>query len=341
MTIIVTGGAGFIGSNFILGWIKTTDELVVNFDKLTYSGNLKNLVSVSRYENYFFVKGDIADSNLMLQTLFKFRPRTIVNFAAESHVDKSINAPKAFIETNIVGTFQLLETVRIYLESLKKSERSTFRFLHISTDEVYGSLESNEDSSVESSPYKPNNPYSASKASSNMIARAYHRTYGIPTIVLNSTNNYGPRHFPEKLIPLTISNALNLSPLILYGDGQQIRDWIYVEDHCNAIRSILENGRIGEVYNIGGNCEKTNTQIVELVCRTLDHLHPNPHYSYKSQIIYSTDRPGHDRRYSLNTSKIRKELGWQPLETLENGIKKTVRWYLNNRSWIDESMSYT
>jgi dTDP-glucose 4,6-dehydratase len=340
MTILVTGGAGFIGSNFVLDWLAQTDETVVNLDKLTYAGNLRNLDPVKDNPNHVFVHGDIGDSALLATLLARHQPRAVLNFAAESHVDRSISGPAEFIETNIVGTFRLLEAVRAYRVGLTEPDASNFRFLHVSTDEVYGSLVPNEAAFSESRRYEPNSPYSASKAASDHLVRAYHHTYGLPVLTTNCSNNYGPLHFPEKLIPLMIVNALAGKPLPVYGDGQQIRDWLYVKDHCSAIRVVLEGGRVGETYNVGGWNEKANIDIVHSVCALLDEMQPrSDDKPYTSQISFVTDRPGHDRRYAINARKISDELGWKPAETFETGLRKTVRWYLDNPQWVREVQS--
>jgi len=335
MTILVTGGAGFIGCNFVLQWLNGTDETVINLDALTYAGNPENLVSLSGDDRHVFVKGNIQDANLVESLLTKYRPRAVINFAAESHVDRSIQGPAPFIETNIVGTFNLLEAVRKYWDSLPGAEQSTFRFLHVSTDEVYGSLGSDDPPFSEEKRYEPNSPYSASKAASDHLVRAYHHTYGLPTLTTNCSNNYGPYHFPEKLIPLVIHNALCGKSLPIYGDGQQIRDWLYVGDHCSAIRRVLVAGAVGEVYNVGGWNEKTNVDVVNTICEILDQLSPrNDGISYKTQIIFVKDRPGHDRRYAIDARKIERELGWTPNETFETGIRRTIKWYLENPQWV-------
>ena len=332
--IFVTGGGGFIGSNFVLDWTAQSDEPVVNLDKLTYAGNLENLASLETNSGHIFVRGDIGDSALVAQLLATYQPRAVVNFAAESHVDRSIDGPEDFIKTNIVGTFHLLEAVRKYWGNLDGEAKSAFRFLHVSTDEVYGSLSKNDAAFTETHPYAPNSPYSASKAASDHLVRSYHHTYGLPVLTTNCSNNYGPYHFPEKLIPLMIVNALSGKPLPVYGDGQQIRDWLYVKDHCGAIRSVLAQGRVGEVYNVGGWNEKPNIEIVETICSLLDQLRPKASGSYSEQITYVKDRPGHDRRYAIDARKIERELGWRPLETFETGIRKTVAWYLANAEWV-------
>lgn len=332
--ILTTGGAGFIGSNFVLDWFTISDEAVVNLDKLTYAGNLENLVSLRDNPNHIFVQGDIGDVGLLRQLLKEHRPRAVVNFAAESHVDRSIHGPEDFIQTNIVGTFHLLEAVREYWGSLPEQDRAAFRFLHVSTDEVYGSLGKDDPAFSETNRYEPNSPYSASKAASDHLVRAYHHTYGLPVLTTNCSNNYGPYHFPEKLIPLCIQNALGGKPLPIYGDGQQIRDWLYVKDHCSAIRRVLEAGMLGEVYNVGGWNEKANLEVVGTLCDILDELSPRADgASYKTQITFVMDRPGHDRRYAIDATKLERELGWKPAETFETGIRKTVRWYLDNQEW--------
>ena len=338
--ILVTGGAGFIGSNFVLDWLAQSDELVINLDKLTYAGNLENLQSLNGDQRHIFVQGDIGDSALVADLLAKHQPRAIVNFAAESHVDRSILGPEDFIQTNIVGTFRLLEAVRAYWGGLQGDARQVFRFLHVSTDEVYGSLGKDDPAFTEAHRYEPNSPYSASKAASDHLVRAYHHTYGLPVLTTNCSNNYGPYHFPEKLIPLMIVNALAGKPLPVYGDGQQIRDWLYVKDHCSAIRRVLEGGRLGETYNIGGWNEKPNLEIVHTVCTLLDELRPRADGKpYKEQITYVADRPGHDRRYAIDARKLESQLGWKPAETFETGIRKTVQWYLNNPEWVQHVQS--
>jgi dTDP-glucose 4,6-dehydratase len=340
--IFVTGGAGFIGSNFVLDWLSQSDEPVVNIDSLTYAGNLENLASLQADPRHVFVKGDIADSSLVAGLLETHQPRAILNFAAESHVDRSIHGPEDFIQTNIVGTFRLLEAVRSYWLNLPADAKEAFRFLHVSTDEVYGSLSKDDPAFTETHRYEPNSPYSASKAASDHLVRAYHHTYGLPVLTTNCSNNYGPYHFPEKLIPLMIVNALAGKALPVYGDGLQIRDWLYVKDHCSAIRRVLEAGRLGEVYNIGGWNEKPNIDIVNIVCGLLDDLRPRANgEKYASQISYVKDRPGHDRRYAIDASKIERELGWKPAETFETGIRKTVAWYLANPEWVAHVQSGT
>ena len=338
--ILVTGGAGFIGANFVLDWLAQSSESVINLDKLTYAGNLENLASLRDDPHHIFVRGDIGDAELMSRLLSEYRPRAVVNFAAESHVDRSIHGPEDFIQTNIVGTFHLLEAARGYWSGLDNAEKSAFRFLHVSTDEVYGSLGRRDPAFKETNRYEPNSPYSASKAASDHLVRAYHHTYGLPVLTTNCSNNYGPYHFPEKLIPLMIVNGLAGKPLPVYGDGQQIRDWLYVKDHCSAIRLVLEKGRLGEVYNIGGWNEKANLDIVHTVCGLLDELRPRSDgKSYREQVTFVADRPGHDRRYAIDAHKIERELGWRPLETFETGIRKTVRWYLDNQDWVSHVQS--
>ena len=340
MTILVTGGAGFIGSNFVLDWLAQSDEPVINLDKLTYAGNLENLASLEGDARHLFVQGDIGDSALIARLLAEHQPRAILNFAAESHVDRSIHGPEDFIETNIVGTFRLLEAVRAYWKALEPQAQQAFRFLHVSTDEVYGSLGKDEPAFTEKHQYEPNSPYSASKAASDHLVRAYHHTYGLPVLTTNCSNNYGPYHFPEKLIPLMIVNALAGKPLPVYGDGQQIRDWLYVKDHCSAIRRVLEAGVLGETYNVGGWNEKPNLEIVRTVCALLDELRPRADgQPYQQQIAYVSDRPGHDRRYAIDATKLATELGWKPAETFETGIRKTVQWYLDNQTWVNNVLS--
>lgn len=340
MSILVTGGAGFIGSNFILDWFQETDEPLINLDKLTYAGNLNNLAALQDDTHCVFVQGDISDCKLIAQLLAEHQPRAIVNFAAESHVDRSIDAPDDFIQTNIVGTFKLLESVRDYWQTLLRDEQTDFRFLHVSTDEVYGSLHATAPAFTELHRYEPNSPYSASKAASDHLVRAYHHTYGLPVLTTNCSNNYGPYQFPEKLIPLILHNALNNKSLPIYGDGQQIRDWLYVSDHCTAIRRVLEAGHPGEIYNIGGLNEKTNLDVVTTLCNLLDELKPRPDGgSYTDQITFVTDRAGHDRRYAIDADKIERELGWQPLHSFDSGIRKTVEWYLNNQTWVNNITS--
>jgi len=335
MTILVTGGAGFIGSNFVIDWLAHHDEPVVNLDKLTYAGNLQNLASLEGNPRHHFVRGDIGDNASVARLLAEHNVRAVLNFAAESHVDRSIEGPGAFIQTNIVGTFNLLEAVRAYWNGLEPEARSTFRFLHVSTDEVYGSLASDAPSFDEQHRYEPNSPYSASKAASDHLVRAYHHTYGLPVLTTNCSNNYGPYHFPEKLIPLVIHNALAGKPLPIYGDGQQIRDWLYVTDHCSAIRRILTTGRLGDTYNVGGCNEKANIDVVRTLCVILDQLQPRSDgASYVNQMTFVKDRPGHDRRYAIDARKLERELDWRPAETFETGIRKTVEWYLANGEWV-------
>jgi dTDP-glucose 4,6-dehydratase len=338
--ILVTGGAGFIGSNFVLEWLQTNQEAVVNLDKLTYAGNLQNLDSVSDNPNHIFVNGDIGDKTLIPELLNKYKPHAVLNFAAESHVDRSIHGPEDFIQTNIVGTFHLLESVRAYWNALEGNEKTSFRFLHVSTDEVYGSLSVEDPAFTETNRYEPNSPYSASKAASDHLVRAYHHTYGLPVVTTNCSNNYGPYHFPEKLIPLIIHNALAGKNLPIYGDGMQVRDWLYVTDHCSAIRRVLEGGRLGETYNVGGWNEKANIEVVKTLCAILDELSPRADgLSYFTQITYVADRPGHDRRYAIDARKLEAELGWKPSETFETGIRKTVEWYLANQTWVSNITS--
>ena len=335
MTILITGAAGFIGANFVLDWLAQSKEPVVNLDKLTYAGNLETLASVQGDDRHIFVQGDIGDNALVSRLLAQHRPRAVINFAAESHVDRSIHSPDDFIQTNIVGTFRLLEAVRAYWGNLPSEDKAAFRLLHVSTDEVYGSLGAGDAAFTEQHRYEPNSPYSASKAASDHLVRAYHHTYGLPVLTTNCSNNYGPYHFPEKLIPLMIVNALAGKPLPVYGDGMQIRDWLYVKDHCSAIRRVLEAGKLGEVYNIGGWNEKPNIDIVNTVCALLDELRPRADgASYNTQISYVKDRPGHDRRYAIDASKIERDLGWKPAETFDTGIRKTVQWYLANPEWV-------
>jgi dTDP-glucose 4,6-dehydratase len=338
--ILVTGGAGFIGSNFVLQWLREEESPVINLDKLTYAGNPRNLESLEGNRNYEFHQGDIVDRDLVKRLLQSERPRAIVHFAAESHVDRSIHGPDDFVRTNVNGTFSLLEEARAYWSSLADDERSTFRFLHVSTDEVYGSLRTEDPAFSETTPYAPNSPYSATKAASDHLVRAYHHTYGMPTLTTNCSNNYGPFQFPEKLIPLMILNACNGKPLPVYGDGLNVRDWMYVEDHCGAIRTVLAKGRVGETYNIGGCNEKKNLEIVNTICALLDEWRPNdPVVPHNKLITYVKDRPGHDRRYAMDTRKIERELNWRPKETFETGIHKTVRWYLDHEDWIKDVTS--
>jgi len=338
--ILVTGGAGFIGANFVLDWLAASDEAVVNLDKLTYAGNLENLRSLRGDPRHVFVQGDIGDRATLDALLQQHRPRAVINFAAESHVDRSIHGPAEFVQTNVVGTFNLLESVRAWWSQLPADEQAAFRFLHVSTDEVYGSLGPTDPAFSETTPYAPNSPYSASKAASDHLVRAYHHTYGLPVLTTNCSNNYGPLQFPEKLIPLVIHNALAGRPLPIYGDGSNVRDWLYVSDHCSAIRRVLEAGRVGETYNIGGCNEKTNLEVVKTLCTILDELHPgSPVTPHASLMTFVKDRPGHDRRYAIDAGKIEQELGWTPSETFESGIRKTVAWYLDNQDWVDHVTS--
>ena len=340
MTILVTGAAGFIGSNFVLDWLEQSNEPVVNLDLLTYAGNLENLKELEGDPRHQFVRGNIGDRNLVANLLADTKPRAVINFAAESHVDRSIHGPGEFIQTNIVGTFNLLESVRGYWNDLPEDQKTAFRFLHVSTDEVYGSLSKEDPPFSETNPYEPNSPYSASKAASDHLVRAWHHTYGLPVLTTNCSNNYGPYHFPEKLIPLCILNALNGKPLPIYGDGQQVRDWLYVKDHCSAIRRVLEAGQLGETYNVGGWNEKANLDVVNTLCAILDELQPRADgQSYTTQITFVQDRPGHDRRYAIDARKLEKELGWKPQETFETGIRKTVQWYLDNQDWVQQVTS--
>ncbi|MBK6577333.1 MAG: dTDP-glucose 4,6-dehydratase [Sandaracinaceae bacterium] len=332
--ILVTGGAGFIGSNFVLDWVAATGEPVVNLDKLTYAGNPENLRSLRGDARHVFVQGDICDRALLDRLLAEHRPSAIVHFAAESHVDRSIHGPGEFVRTNVEGTFTLLEATRGYWAALEGASKEAFRFLHVSTDEVYGSLGPSDAPFAEDHPYAPNSPYSASKAASDHLVRAWHHTYGLPVVTTNCSNNYGPYHFPEKLIPLMIVNALAGKPLPVYGDGMQVRDWLYVTDHCSAIRAVLAGGRLGETYNVGGWNEMPNIQIVNAVCRLLGELRPSPEGDYARLITYVKDRPGHDRRYAIDARKLERELGWKPSETFETGLRKTVQWYLNNPEWV-------
>jgi dTDP-glucose 4,6-dehydratase len=335
MTILVSGGAGFIGGNFVLDWLEQRDETVINLDKLTYAGNLDTLKGLKGNNRHVFVHGDIGDRELLTDLLSMHRPRAILNFAAESHVDRSIHGPGDFIQTNIVGTFNLLESVRGYWSDLPSDEKQAFRFLHVSTDEVYGTLSADDAPFNELNRYEPNSPYSASKAASDHLVRAWHHTYGLPVLTTNCSNNYGPYHFPEKLIPLVILNALSGKSLPIYGDGQQIRDWLYVKDHCSAIRRVLEAGRIGETYNVGGWNEKPNLDVVHTICSILDELQPRIDGGrYSDQIAFVKDRPGHDRRYAIDARKLERELGWKPAETFETGIRKTIEWYLANQDWV-------
>jgi len=333
--ILITGGAGFIGSNFVLEWLRDSGNSAVNLDKLTYAGNLENLASLEGNARHVFVRGDICDRALVEQLLAKHQPSAIVHFAAESHVDRSIHGPAEFVRTNIEGTFILLEAARAYWDGLKKSAQDNFRFLHVSTDEVYGSLGPNDPPFAETKAYEPNSPYAASKAAADHLVRAYHQTYGLPVLITNCSNNYGPFQFPEKLIPLVMANALAGKPLPIYGDGMNVRDWLYVSDHCSALRTVLARGRVGETYNIGGSNELPNLILVKMICALLDELHPrSPVTTHETLITFVKDRPGHDRRYAMDSSKIRRELGWKPAETFESGIRKTVQWYLDHAKWV-------
>lgn len=339
-TWLVTGGAGFIGANFVLAAREQNLARIVNLDKLTYAGNLRNLASLADDPHHLFVRGDIGDLDLVTSLLTDYQVRAVVHFAAETHVDRSIYGPQAFIDTNVVGTFRLLEAVRRYWEGLPVASREEFRFLHISTDEVYGSLGPEEPPFRETTPYAPNSPYAASKAASDHLVRAYHHTYGLPTLITNCSNNYGPFQFPEKLIPLMILNGLRGAPLPIYGDGLNVRDWLFVADHCAALRLVLARGRVGETYNIGGNCEKTNLEVVETLCALLDEMFPDsPHVPHRQLITFVRDRPGHDRRYAMDIGKISRELGWRPQETFESGLRRTVRWYVEHPEWVAEVRS--
>ena len=340
MTVLVTGGAGFIGSNFVHAWLAQHDEVLVNLDKLTYAGNLRNLRALAGDRRHHFVQGDIGDTTLVSQLLATHQPRAVLHFAAESHVDRSIHGPMDFIQTNVVGTFQLLESVRAYWAGLDDQAKQDFRFLHVSTDEVYGSLAPDAPAFSETNPYEPNSPYSASKAASDHLVRAWHHTYGLPVLTTNCSNNYGPYHFPEKLIPLVIHNALAGKPLPIYGDGQQVRDWLYVLDHCKAIMRVLQDGRLGETYNVGGWNEKPNIEVVRTLCSLLDELQPRADgQSYATQMTFVKDRLGHDRRYAIDARKLERELGWRPEETFESGLRKTVQWYLSHGDWVEEVTS--
>jgi dTDP-glucose 4,6-dehydratase len=334
--ILVTGGAGFIGANFLLDWLAEVGEPVVNLDKLTYAGNLANLAAVRDDERHIFVRGDIRDRRLVRRLLATHRPRAVLHLAAESHVDRSIHGPAEFIQTNVVGTWNLLEEARAYWRKLADAEQTAFRFLHVSTDEVYGSLEPEDPAFTETTPYAPNSPYSASKASSDHLVRAYHHTYGLPTLTTNCSNNYGPYQFPEKLIPLMVLNALQKKPLPVYGDGQNVRDWLYVRDHCAAIRTVLRSGRLGETYNIGGNAEMRNIDLVRMICRIVDELKADLAGPRERLIAFVKDRPGHDRRYAIDGAKIRREIGWQPAERFESGLRKTIQWYLSHGDWVSQ-----
>ncbi|MCB9610243.1 MAG: dTDP-glucose 4,6-dehydratase [Polyangiaceae bacterium] len=332
--ILVTGGAGFIGSNFVLDWVASTGEAVLNLDKLTYAGNLETLRPLAGDARHTFVKGDICDRELLDGLFAAHRPRAVVHFAAESHVDRSIHGPGEFVRTNVEGTFTLLEAARSFWTTLEGTDHANFRFLHVSTDEVYGSLSAEEPAFTEVHPYAPNSPYSASKAASDHLVRAWHHTYGLPVVTTNCSNNYGPYQFPEKLIPLMIVNALAGKPLPVYGDGMQVRDWLYVTDHCAAIRAVLERGRLGETYNVGGWNEMPNIHIVRAICQALNELRPDAAGGYERLVTYVTDRPGHDRRYAIDARKLEQELGWRPAETFETGLRKTVEWYLDNPGWV-------
>ena len=338
-TILVTGGAGFIGANFVLQWVKAAKGPVINLDKLTYAGNLENLAELDNNPQHIFVHGDIGDRALVAGLLAEHQPCAVINFAAESHVDRSIHGPEDFIQTNVVGTFHLLEEVRAFWSGLSASAHSEFRFLHVSTDEVYGSLGPDDPAFSETTPYAPNSPYSASKAASDHLVRAYHHTYGLPVLTTNCSNNYGPYQFPEKLIPLVIHNALAGKPLPIYGDGSNVRDWLFVGDHCSAISRVLDAGGIGETYNVGGCNEKTNLEVVHTLCVMLDRARPKSSGNYSDQITFVTDRPGHDRRYAINADKIARDLGWTPKESFESGIEKTVSWYLQNEAWVRHVIS--
>jgi len=338
--IFVTGGAGFIGANFVLSWLRLGGlDDVVNIDKLTYAGNRKTLAPLGNDPRHVFSQTDICDREALDRLFATYKPRAVLHFAAESHVDRSIHGPAEFVQTNIVGTFTLLEATRAYLETLDAPAKAAFRFLHVSTDEVFGSLGPNDPQFSETTPYAPNSPYSASKAASDHLVRAYHHTYGLPVLTTNCSNNYGPYHFPEKLIPLMISNALSGKALPVYGDGLNVRDWLYVEDHCSAIRAVLAQGRVGETYNVGGWNEKTNLEVVHTLCDLLDEMAPRASGSYREQISFVKDRPGHDRRYAIDARKLERELAWRPAETFESGLRKTVRWYLDNQEWVQDVMS--
>lgn len=333
--ILVTGGAGFIGANFVLDWLRESSEAVLNVDKLTYAGNLQTLASLEGDARHVFVRADICDADALDALFAAHRPRAVVHFAAESHVDRSIHGPAQFVQTNVVGTFVLLEAARRYWSALSETQRAAFRFLHVSTDEVFGSLAPTDPQFSETTPYAPNSPYSATKAGSDHLVRAYHHTYGLPTLVTNCSNNYGPYQFPEKLIPLVIANALAGKPLPVYGDGSNVRDWLYVGDHCGAIREVLARGESGQTYNVGGWNEKKNIEVVETICALLDAARPKSQGSYRDQITFVPDRPGHDRRYAIDARKLERELGWRPAETFETGLAKTVRWYLDNQEWVN------
>lgn len=337
--ILITGGAGFIGANFVLDWLRDSAEAVLNVDKLTYAGNLRTLEPLRDNPSHIFVRGDICDGALLDTLLAQYKPRAVVHFAAESHVDRSIHGPADFVQTNVVGTFTLLEAVRRYWAALDGSARTAFRFVHVSTDEVFGSLSPSDPQFSETTPYAPNSPYSATKAGSDHLVRAYHHTYGLPTLTTNCSNNYGPYQFPEKLIPLMITNAMAGKPLPVYGDGQNVRDWLYVGDHCAAVREVLARGAPGETYNVGGWNEKTNIDVVQTICGLLDGIRPKANGSYRDQIAFVKDRPGHDRRYAIDARKLERTLGWKPAETFETGMEKTVQWYLDNEAWVSEVAS--
>jgi dTDP-glucose 4,6-dehydratase len=334
MTILVTGGAGFIGSNFVLDWLSRSDEPIVNLDKLTYAGNLANLAALQDDPRHVFVRGDVCDEALLKRLFAEFEIGKVVHFAAESHVDRSIHGPADFVHTNVLGTFCLLEQARVHWEALSRECRERFRLLHVSTDEVYGSLGADDPAFCESTPYAPNSPYSASKAGADHLVRAYHQTYGLPVVTTNCSNNYGPLQFPEKLVPLMVLNAIEGKPLPVYGDGLNVRDWLYVGDHCEALRSVLESGRPGETYNIGGAAERANIEVVKHICALLDRLAPRASGLHGELVQFVTDRPGHDRRYAMDASKIRRELGWKPRETFQTGLERTVRWYLQHLDWV-------
>jgi dTDP-glucose 4,6-dehydratase len=339
-TVLVTGGAGFIGSNFVLQWIAKTDAGVVNLDLLTYAGNRRNLQSIENHPRHIFVQGDVCDEALVGSLLREHKPRAILHFAAESHVDRSIAGPSAFMRTNISGTFALLQQAKAWWESLEASSKDAFRFLHVSTDEVYGTLQPGDPAFQETTAYAPNSPYAASKASSDFLVRAWHHTYGLPVLTTNCSNNYGPYQFPEKLIPLMILNALEGKPLPVYGDGQNVRDWLFVEDHCDAIRRVLENGRLGETYNVGGNSERANIEVVTTICDILDELKPDPAIGSRRKLIaYVKDRPGHDRRYAIDAAKIARELDWRPTQQFESGIRRTIQWFLAHLDWVNDIRS--
>jgi len=340
MVVLVTGGAGFIGGNFILDWYKNSNQKIINLDKLTYAGHLENLSSLDKNDNYFFVHGDIADDSLLLNTLSQHSVTDVIHFAAESHVDRSIDSAEVFFQTNVMGTLKLLEACKEYWQGLSSENKMQFKFLHVSTDEVYGTLKNLDPAFTEQNPYKPKSPYAASKASSDHLVRAFKETYGFPVLITNCSNNYGPLQYPEKFIPMCITKALTNQTIGIYGDGLQTRDWLYVSDHCAAIREVLAHGKIGETYNIGGDNEKTNLDVAKIICQILDELQPRQdEISYAKQIKFIKDRPGHDRRYAINASKLKKELGWHPKEDFNSGIRKTVIWYLENMEWLDHIWS--